>query len=323
MKVLVTGGSGFIGSHLTEALLDQGHEVTVLDDLSTGSLQNLRNVLSHPRLRFIHGSVEDDSAVGKPCAWAEVIFHLAATVGVDLVVQHPVRTIETNVHGTENVFRYAALHDAKVILASTSEVYGRSAAQKFRETDDLLIGPPTHYRWSYAASKALDEYLALAYHKERKLRAVIARLFNTVGPRQTGRYGMVLPRFVEAALHGNPIRVFGDGEQTRCFCHVQDTVRALIALATEPAAEGGIFNVGSTNPISINELAERVRRLTGSSSPIVHVPYEEAYAPGFEDMRHRAPDIRRIQDITGWTPRKTLDEIICEVRDFLSQNEQK
>ena len=318
MKILITGGSGFIGSHLTEALLERGHEVTVLDDLSTGSLDNLANVMGRDGFRFVHGSVEDDAAVGAPCAWADVIFHLAATVGVDLVVQHPVRTIETNVHGTENVLRYAALHDAKVVITSTSEVYGRSTAQEFRETDDLLIGPPTHYRWSYAASKALDEYLALAYHKERKLRAVIARLFNTVGPRQTGRYGMVLPRFVRAALDGEPIRVFGDGEQTRCFCHVHDTVRGLIALSEAPEAEGGIFNIGSTTPISINRLAERVRELTNSDSPIVHVPYEQAYAPGFEDMRHRVPDIRRIRDLTGWSPEKSLDEIICEVRDYLA-----
>ncbi len=318
MKVLITGGAGFIGSHLSEALLDRGAEVAVLDDLSTGRIENLRHVLDAPGFRFIHGSVENDADVGAACTWADLIFHLAAAVGVDLVVRHPVRTIETNVHGTENVLRYAALHDARVLLASTSEVYGRSTAAAFRETDDLLIGQPTLYRWCYAASKALDEFLALAYHKEKRLRTIVVRLFNTVGPRQTGQYGMVLPRFVGQALRGEPLRVFGDGEQSRCFCHVQDTVRALLLLTERPGAEGEIFNIGSREAISINDLARRVIELVDSDSEIVHIPYEEAYEPGFEDMRRRMPDTSKLRALTGWRPEKSLDQIILEVRDDLA-----
>jgi len=317
-NLLVTGGAGFIGSHLAEALLARGESVTVLDDLSTGRIENLGRVLEAPEFRFIHGSVENDGDIGAACAWADLIFHLAAAVGVELVVRHPVRTIETNVHGTENVLRYAALHDARVLLASTSEVYGRSTAAAFRETDDLLIGRPTLYRWSYAASKALDEYLALAYHKERRLRTIVVRLFNTVGPRQTGQYGMVLPRFVGRAIRGEPLRVFGDGNQSRCFCHVQDTVRALLALAERPEAEGEIFNIGSQESVSINELAQKVIELTGSSSDIVHIPYEEAYEPGFEDMRRRMPDTAKLHALTGWRPEKSLDRIILEVRDEMA-----
>jgi len=319
MKYLVTGGAGFIGSHLTEALLDGGHEVAVIADLSTGRTENLAAVVAHPRFRFILGSVETSHDMGALMSWADTVYHLAAAVGVDLVVKHPVRTIETNVHGTENVFRYAAQMRTKVILTSTSEVYGKAAASVFAESDDLLIGPPTHYRWAYAASKALDEFLALAYHKEKRLNAVVVRLFNTVGPRQVGRYGMVLPRFVAQALAGAPLRVFGDGEQTRCFCHVRDTVRALIALDEPHEAEGGIFNVGTTTPISINDLAARVIALCSSASEIVHVPYSEAYAPGFEDMRRRVPDTRKLTELTGWQPERTLDEIIVEVRDHLER----
>jgi len=317
MKYLITGGAGFIGSHLAEALLAAGHDVAVIDDLSTGSTANLRSVIDNPRFRFVLGTIESSQDLGTLMAWADSVFHLAAAVGVDLVVRHPVRTIETNVHGTENVFRHAALTSAKVILASTSEVYGKSAETVFSETDDLLIGPPTHYRWSYAASKALDEFLALAYAKEKGVRTVIVRLFNTVGPRQTGRYGMVLPRFVEQALKGEPLRVFGDGAQSRCFCHVHDTVRALVALTAHPEAEGQIFNIGSTASISINDLAQEVLRLTGSRAPIVHVPYSEAYAPGFEDMRRRVPNTAKLRQLTGWTPEKPLETIIVEVRQHL------
>ena len=313
MKYLITGGAGFIGSHLTEALIAGGHEVTVIDDLSTGSLANLAAVAADPRFRFVQGSVEDNYELGELVSRADTVFHLAAAVGVDLVVRHPVRTIETNVHGTENVFHYASLTSAKVILASTSEVYGKADAPVFKESDDLLIGPPTHFRWAYAASKALDEYLGLAYHKEKRLEAVIVRLFNTVGPRQTGRYGMVLPRFVEQALKGDDLRVFGDGEQTRCFCHVQDTVRALIALDAERAAAGEIFNIGTTTPISINALARKVLEVTGSRSAIVHVSYADAYAPGFEDMRQRIPDTTKLRQLTGWCPQKPLEQTILEV----------
>ena len=320
MKYLVTGGAGFIGSHLTEALLGGGHEVTVLDDLSTGTTDNFESFVNHRAFRFVLGSVENSHDLGTLMAWADTVFHLAAAVGVDLVVSDPVRTIETNVHGTENILRYAALTGSKVLLASTSEVYGKATSPVFRETDDLLIGPPTHYRWSYAASKALDEYLALAYHKEKKLCPVIVRLFNTVGPRQTGRYGMVLPRFVTQAMQGEPLRVFGSGAQTRCFCHVQDTVRALIGLESAAQAVGEIFNVGTTTPISINELAARVIAVTGSASDIVHIPYGEAYGPGFEDMLRRVPDTGKIRDLTGWEPQKSLDEMIREVRDHIARH---
>lgn len=319
MKYLITGGAGFIGSHLADTLVASGHEVAVIDNLSTGSLDNLCNVLGHSRFRFEEGDVVESVDLGGLVAWADTVFHLAAAVGVDLVVKDPVRTIETNVHGTENVFHYACLSKTRVILASTSEVYGRATRQRFCETDDLLIGPPTHYRWSYAASKALDEFLALSYYKEGKLDPVIVRLFNTVGPRQTGRYGMVLPRFVDSALRDEPLRVFGDGTQTRCFCHVQDTVRALIALEQETAASGEIINIGTQEAISINDLAKRVIELCGSASPIEHIPYEQAYEPGFEDMQRRMPDISKIQRLTRWCPKRTLHEIILEVRSYLEQ----
>ena len=319
MRILVTGGAGFIGSHLAEALLASGNEVTVLDDLSTGSMANLDPVTDHSRFRFVLGSVADSLDLGALVNWADIVFHLAAAVGVDLVVNEPVRTIETNVHGTENVLRYAALSETRVLLTSTSEVYGKATSEVFRETHDLLIGPPTHYRWSYAASKALDEFLALAYYKEHKLRTVVVRLFNTVGPRQVGRYGMVLPRFVRQALRDEPLRVFGDGTQTRCFCHVRDTVRALIGLAENAAADGEIFNIGTADPIAIAALAERVIACTGSSSEIVFVPYKDAYGPGFEDMMRRVPDIAKIRALTGWAPQESLEDIIGEVAAHMSQ----
>jgi len=318
MKCLVTGGAGFIGSHLTEVLLSAGHEVAVIDDLSTGSTDNLEAVISHPKLRFVLGSVQDSHDLGTLMAWADTAFHLAAAVGVELVVRHPVRTIETTVHGTESVYRYAALTRTKVVLASTSEVYGKATSPVFRETDDLIIGPPTHYRWSYATSKALDECLALAYAKEKGLRTVVVRFFNTVGPRQTGRYGMVLPRFVEKALRHEPLRVFGDGTQVRCFCHVGDAVRALVSLADDAGAEGGIYNIGTTEAISIMDLAKRVVELTDSRSSIECVPYAEAYGPGFEDMRRRVPDTAKLHELTGWRPEKLLDQIIFEVRDYIA-----
>jgi len=317
MKYLVTGGAGFIGSHLTEALLAGGHDVTVIDNLSTGQIGNLDGVLDHPKFRFVLGSVESSADLGALVAWADVVFHLAAAVGVDLVVRHPVQTIETNVHGTENVLRCAAVTGTKVIVASTSEVYGRATAPQFSEEDDLLIGPPTHSRWSYAASKALDEFLALAYQKEKMMPTLIVRFFNTVGPRQTGQYGMVLPRFVRAALLGETVRVFGDGTQTRCFCHVADTIRALLALDATPEAEGRIFNIGTTRSISINDLARQVLALCESSSEIVLVPYSEAYEPGFEDMHRRVPDTTRIEQLTGWRSQKSLEDTILEVRDHI------
>lgn len=318
MKYLITGGAGFIGSHLTDTLLARGDQVVSLDDLSTGRRENLAAALRSPHFRLVVGGIEQADMMDGLAAECDAIFHLAAAVGVDLVVKDPVRTIHTNVHGSESVFRAAAAHRRRLLLASTSEVYGRAFNETFKETDDLVIGPPTHYRWSYAASKALDEFLAFAYYKEGKLSPVVVRLFNTVGPRQTGRYGMVLPRFVGSALAGEPLRVFGDGRQTRCFCHVADTVRALAGLMDCDGAVGRIFNVGSQESVSILELADEVLRLTGSASGVVMVPYDEAYGPGFEDMRRRMPDIGAIAGMTGWRPRHGLAEIIGQVRDHMA-----
>ncbi|MFW6414550.1 MAG: NAD-dependent epimerase/dehydratase family protein, partial [Verrucomicrobiota bacterium] len=286
------------------------HKVTILDDLSTGSLNNIENFRNNRLCEFVEGSVLDQSVLAELATDANIIFHLAAAVGVELVVKDPVYTIETNVHGTENVFACAEKTNTRVVMASTSEVYGRADRPLFCETDDLIIGPPTLYRWSYAASKALDEYLALAYYKEQRLQPVIVRMFNTVGPRQTGEYGMVVPRFIEQALAEKPITVYGDGNQSRCFCHVRDCVRALRNLADSDEAYGGIFNVGSNESVTINELAYLIKRITGSSSEIVHIPYDEAYDPGFEDMYHRAPDTAKIKALTGWQPEFKLKEII-------------
>jgi len=313
MRFLITGGAGFIGSHLADRLLADGHLVTALDDLSTGRLANIAAAMRTPQFRFVKGRVETVPELAELVAGADIVIHLAAAVGVDLVVKSPVYTIETNLQATEAVFAHAARSGARVIAASTSEVYGKANKATFKETDDLVIGPPTHFRWSYAASKAMDEFLAFAYRKEKGLQATIVRFFNTVGPRQVGEYGMVIPRFVEQALAGQPIRVFGDGEQSRCFCHVHDTVRALVALAADPATEGEIFNIGSPAPVSINELASRIIAITGSASAIEHIPYDQAYAPGFEDMLRRVPDIHKIHRATGWKPQKNLDEVIRDV----------
>ncbi len=313
MRFLITGGAGFIGSTLADRLLADGHTVAALDDLSTGRLENLADAVRNPRFRLVRGRVEDAPELPALVAGSDLVIHLAAAVGVDLVVKSPVHTIETNLRATEAVFEQAAARGVRVIAASTSEVYGKANNPAFKETDDLVIGPPTHFRWSYAASKAMDEFLAFAYRKEKGLKATIVRFFNTVGPRQVGEYGMVVPRFVGQALAGQPIRVFGDGAQSRCFCHVQDTVRALVALAADPATEGEIFNIGSPAQVTINELAARVIALTGSASAVEHIPYDKAYAPGFEDMLRRVPDIHKIRRFTGWEPRKTLDEIIRDV----------
>ena len=308
-RVIVTGGAGFIGSHLVERLLAEGAEVVVIDDCSTGSLENLASVRAHPRLRVVVAKVSETD-LDALLVGAQSVFHLAAAVGVDLVVRSPIRTLETNLHETEVILRAAARQGIPVLLTSTSEVYGKSAQESFREEDDLIIGPPTHARWSYACSKLMDEFLALAYARERGLPVVIARLFNTVGPRQTGRYGMVLPRFIAAARAGQPLRVFGDGRQTRCFCYVADTVEALLRLQRHPAARGGVFNVGTTEEVAIRDLAERVLRLLGSQSPIETVPYGEAYAPGFEDMYRRRPCVDKLTRLTGFQPVIPLDETI-------------
>ncbi len=315
-SILITGGAGFIGSHLAEALIERGDRVAIIDDLSTGAVANIRHLKGHPNFSYTLDTIANEAVLAELIDESDAVVHLAAAVGVQLIVQSPVRTIETNVNGTELVLRWAAKKGKTVLIASTSEVYGKSERAPFREDDDLVLGPSTINRWSYACSKLLDEFLALAYHKERDLPVIIARLFNTVGPRQTGRYGMVLPRFVRAALHGMPLRVYGDGQQTRCFCYVGDTVRALIALLDHPGAVGKIFNVGNPQEVSILELAQRVVKLAQSSSPIVLVPYEQAYEAGFEDMRRRVPDISRLTALTGFRPTLDLDDIIHTVIEY-------
>lgn len=290
---LITGGAGFIGSHLTDALLAAGHEVLVIDDLSTGRYANIARHAGNPRFHFARASILDGIVLDRLASQADVIVHLAAAVGVQLIVQQPVHTIETNVMGTEAVLKAALRYGCRVLVASTSEVYGKGSRIPFAEDDDVLLGPSSRSRWSYAASKMVDEFLALAYQDEYGLEVVPVRLFNTVGPRQTGRYGMVIPRFVGQALAGEPITVYGDGQQSRCFCAVGDVVAALVGLSAHPEAPGRVYNVGSDEETTIMALAERVRALTGSVSPIVTVPYAEAYAPGFEDMQRRVPDTAR------------------------------
>ena len=309
-RILITGGAGFIGSHLAEALVVAGESVTVIDDLSTGALANLAGLRHQANFRFIQASIRDAGALAQALESVEYVYHLAAAVGVELVVNSPVYTIEDNVRGTEDVLAAAARAGCGVLVTSTSEVYGKSERDCFRESDDLLIGPPTFGRWSYACSKLLDEFLALAYHREKQLPVTIVRLFNTVGQRQTGRYGMVLPRFVQAAVRGEPITIYGDGQQTRCFCHVSDVVRALVELRRQPQAVGEVFNIGSTEEVSIRDLAERVQALTASRSELCCVPYDEAYAKGFEDLRRRVPSTAKIQQLIGWQPTKNLAEIL-------------
>jgi UDP-glucose 4-epimerase len=316
---LITGGAGFIGSHLAEALLARGEEVTVLDDLSTGSLQNILPLMQRPGFEFVLGSTMDEPAVDVAVAANDVVYHLGAAVGVRLVFEQPVRTIETNVHGTQIVLNACVRHGRKILIASTSEVYGKdvSSRGRFREADDMTIG--TSIRWCYATSKALDEFLARACAIERGLPIVIARFFNTVGPRQSPAYGMVLPRFVESALGGRPITVYGDGSQVRSFTWVGDAVEAVIRLMATPTAEGEVVNVGSDEAVSILELAERVRQRTGSRSEIAFVPYEQAYGPGFEDIRYRVPDIAKLRRLVGFAPAVSLDQILHRVIEDAGQ----
>lgn len=308
--VLVTGGAGFIGSHLVERLLAENRQVVVIDDLSTGRLENLESARNHPGLQIIVSRLSACVELPELVANASCIYHLAAAVGVELVIRSPIHTLETNLHETEVLLQVAARHGTPLLLTSSSEVYGKSDKASFNEEDDLLIGPPSHTRWSYACSKLMDEFLALAYCRERGLPVVVARLFNTVGPRQTGRYGMVLPRFIASALRGEPLKVFGDGRQTRCFCYVGDAVEAMMRLMNCPAARGEVFNVGSTEETSILDLARRVIEELGSSSSVELVPYDRAYAPGFEDMRQRKPDVQKLRRITGFEPSTSLKEII-------------
>jgi UDP-glucose 4-epimerase len=315
MKALLTGGAGFVGSHLAEALLDRGHEVIVIDDLSTGSMDNILRLKSRQGFEYVIDTVMNEPLTAELVDRADVVFHLAAAVGVKLIVEAPVRTIETNVHGTEVVLTHASKKGKLVVIFSTSEVYGKSTAVPFNEDADLVMGPTPKHRWAYACSKAIDEFLALAYHRERKLPVIVVRLFNTVGPRQTGRYGMVIPNFVQQALAGEPITVFGDGRQTRSFTFVGDVVDGLIRLVGEPRAVGQVFNIGNTEEVSILDLARRVQSMTGSQSEIVLVPYEKAYEEGFEDMPRRVPDLTKIQALVGYRPTLGLDDILRQVVD--------
>jgi UDP-glucose 4-epimerase len=316
MRVLITGGAGFIGSHLAESYLGRGDEVFILDDLSTGSIDNIRHLKSNPRFHYTIESVHHAPTVAELVDQCDAVIHLAAAVGVRLIVESPVRTIETNVHGTEVVLAKANKKKKKVLIASTSEVYGLSEQVPFREDGNLVLGPTAKGRWSYACSKAIDEFLALAYWRERKLPTVIVRLFNTVGPRQTGQYGMVVPTFVKQALTGRPITIHGDGNQSRCFAHVSDVVGAIVALMDHPGAVGDVFNIGSDEEVTIRALAERVKELTGSRSEIVTIPYELAYGEGFEDMPRRVPDIAKVGRLIGYRPTRSLDQILQSVIEF-------
>jgi len=316
MRALITGGAGFIGSHLAEALLDAGHQVLVMDNLSTGSMENIAHLKGRAGFEYFIDTVENEGLLAELIDRGDVVFHFAAAVGVKLIVEQPVYTIETNVHGTEVVLKHANKKKKLVVIASTSEVYGKSEAVPFREDSDLVLGPTPKHRWAYACSKAIDEFLALAYWKERKLPVIIVRFFNTVGPRQSGQYGMVIPNFVRQALAGEPITVFGDGTQSRSFTHVADVVSALLKLVVEPKAIGQVVNIGNTQEVTISQLAERVRVLTGSTSSIKLVPYDEAYESGFEDMPRRVPDLSKAEHMIGYQPRHTLDDILTQVIDY-------
>jgi len=321
MKALITGGAGFLGSHLSEALLDRGDEVFVLDNLSTGSIENIEQLKADSRFHYVVDSVINEPLTAELIDRVDVVFHLAAAVGVRLIVESPVNTIETNVHGTEMVLKLANKKKKKVLIASTSEVYGKSTAVPFREDADLVMGATTKGRWSYACSKAIDEFLALAYHKEKRLPVVVFRLFNTVGPRQTGRYGMVIPNFVKQALLGHPLTVFGDGTQSRCFTYVTDVVWVLMRLADQPGAVGEVFNIGNDREeVTVLDLARRVKERTASKSEIVMVPYEKAYEEGFEDMLRRLPDISKVKALTGYDPQVQLDQILDNVIAYFTSD---
>jgi len=323
MRFLITGGAGFIGSHLSDLLIEHDHAVHVLDDLSTGSIENIRHLKRNPRFEYTIGSAEDHAVVAELVDGADVVVHLAAAVGVTLVVDSPVRAIETNVHATEVVLKHASKKKRPVLIASTSEVYGKSQALPFKEDGDMQMGATDMGRWAYACSKAIDEFLAIAYWRERALPTTVVRLFNTVGPRQTGSYGMVVPRLVGQALGGEPLTVYGDGRQTRCFCHVADVVQALFALATDERAYGNVFNVGATTEISILDLAQLIIDVTHSKSQISLIPYDEAYGEGFEDMYRRVPDTTKVRELIDWHPIHTLQDVVQDVvacqRDTRSQ----
>jgi len=316
MKVLITGGAGFIGSHLAERLLARGDEVHLLDDLSTGSIENIVLVKNHPNLTYHIDTIRNYRLTAELVDTCDIVYHLAAAVGVRLIVESPVSTIETNIRGTDIVLSLAAKKRKRVVITSTSEVYGKRNRVPFSEDDDLVMGPTNKGRWSYACSKAIDEFLAIAYWKEKRVPTVIARLFNTVGPRQTGRYGMVIPNFVQQALTGQDITVYGDGTQTRCFTHVSDVVQALIAIAEHPQAVGEVYNIGSDHEITMLELAERIKQLTESASNIVFVPYDQAYEAGFEDMMRRVPDISKVRALIGYNPKVDLDALLTSIIEY-------
>ncbi len=316
MRALITGGAGFIGSHLAEALLNAGHDVDVIDNLSTGSIRNIGHLKPNPRFKYAIDTLTNEPLLAELVDRNDVIFHFAAAVGVKLIVEEPVHTIETNVHGTEVVLKHANKKKKKVVIASTSEVYGKSTDVPFREDADLVMGATVKHRWAYACSKAIDEFLALAYYKERDLPVIIVRFFNTVGPRQTGQYGMVLPSFVRQALAGEPITVFGDGTQSRSFTYVGDVVECLLKLVSEPRAVGQVFNIGNMEEVTILRLAEMVKERTGSSSTIEFVPYDKAYEAGFEDMPRRVPHLGKVQNLVGYEPKVQLNEIITKVIEY-------
>ena len=321
MRALITGGAGFIGSHLCEALLERGSQVLILDNLSTGSIDNIAHLKGRPGFEYFIDSVNNEPLLAELIDRSDVVFHLAAAVGAKLIVEQPVHTIETNVHGTEVVLKHANKKKKLVVIASTSEVYGKSDDVPFREDADLVLGPTPKHRWAYACSKAIDEFLALAYWKERKLPVIIVRFFNTVGPRQTGQYGMVIPNFVRLALAGEPITVFGDGTQSRAFTHVCDVVDGLLRLVAEPQAIGQVINIGTTQETTIGSLAQRIRDLSGSESIIRYVPYDEAYESGFEDMPRRVPDLTKVRALTGYEPKVQLTEIITRVIDYFQTHD--
>jgi len=322
-RALITGGAGFIGSHLAEALIARGHQVTLIDNLSTGRFENIQHLVDHPRFRFAIDTITNEMVMDRLASECDIIYHLAAAVGVMLIVEKPVHTIETNVMGTEAVLKAALRYRAKVLIASTSEVYGKSDHIPFGEEDDVVLGPTSRSRWAYAASKMVDEFLALAYHREKGLPVVICRLFNIVGPRQTGRYGMVIPRFIQQAIRGESLQVYGDGQQSRCFLHVSDAVEAILALADCPQAVGEVFNIGAVEEITIHDLARKILELAritsgadkqvSSDERITLIPYDEAYAVGFEDMRQRVPDISKIKAYTGWVPSRSLEQTLKDI----------
>lgn len=317
---LITGGAGFVGSHLADTLVAEGNRVVALDDLSTGRMENIRQLSDHPAFDFVRGSITDAETVDRLTEQADVVIHLAASVGVKLILEQPVRTIENNVMGTEKILKSAQRHDRRVLIASTSEVYGKGRRIPFNEEDDVVLGATSKSRWAYAASKMMDEFYGLACYEEYGLRVTLFRLFNTVGPRQTGHYGMVIPRLATQALNGERITVYGDGTQRRCFCDVADAVKAIVGLARHPDAPGRVFNVGNTEEVTIRELAERIKLMTESSSEIVLIPYSKAYEdPGYEDMERRKPDTRRIQALLGWKPEHTLDSILSRVIAYEKQ----